>query len=343
MPVIADLEHVDVHRWRALRVIQRERRLRLTERPGIRRDAVVRRAIAERAAAGDERPGAVARLRIELNLRVVVQQRRAGHGVDDVHRDRLGHTVDAEIVVVDRELGGVRARVRLIAQRLDLGLRQVARDHAHLVDVAVEHAREEIPVLADIQRQRVLRQRSRVVAGRTLPHAVDVDALGAGLICDRDVVPGVQRDRVRRRDRARVAAAVVPPPVHVPAVVDVKLVVRVLRHDRVELGRRRAQVDPGRDGQLARDVHRRIVRDLDVLTGAAEGSVAARAGIRRRRGRRVGRRGSTDGDAVQTVGAGILDLTTRPTPRRLLEAHRQSHLGRNRRPQRKREAGPGVG
>ncbi len=105
-----------------MRVVQRERGLRLAERPRVGRDAVVRSAVAERARSRDVRPSAEAALRVELHLRVVVDERRAGDCVDDVDGDRLGHAVDAERVVRDREARLVRARVRLVAQRADFVL-----------------------------------------------------------------------------------------------------------------------------------------------------------------------------------------------------------------------------
>ena len=134
-----------------------------------------------------------------------------------------------------------------------------------------------------------------------LGDAVDIQALLARLIRDGDVMPLVQRDLRRGRERPRVAIRVVPPPVQPPLAVDVILVVSVLGHDRVQLRRRRAHVDPRRDGQLRRDVERGVVGDFDVARSAIERTVTTR--------RRRVRRGSTaDSHAVQPVRAIVDDL-----------------------------------
>ena len=137
-------------------------------------------------------------------------------------------------------------------------------------------------------------------------------------------MPFVQRDLRRRRERPRVAIRIVPPPVQPPLVVDVILVVRILRHDRVQLRRRRAHVDPCRDGQLVRDVEGGVVGDLDISrcchrmrhNGTCRDRSRHRRRIRRRwRRRRLRRR---------SVRAVVADLACNAGPGGFLEAERDA-------------------
>ena len=133
-------------------------------------------------------------------------------------------------------------------------------------------------------------------------------------------MPLIQTDRGAGRDRPDVAVRVVPPPVNVAARVYVVLVVRVLRHDRVELRRRAPDIDPGGNRELAGYIERRIVGNLDVVVDAVEHAVAARARVRAQRRRDVGRRRAADRRSVDAAAAAVLDLPGRARPRRFLEA-----------------------
>ncbi len=313
---IACLPHVDVDGRRSLRVGERERNLRFAERPGVRRNTVAGRTVVQHTGAGEQRPAAGAVLRIQHHVRVVIDARRARDRIDDAHQNRLGRAVDAEAVMIDRELrAGDRARVSLRHERLHLGLGQLARQDGDLVDEAVECALgEEVPVRADDERQVVLRQSAGVIVGGAC-HAVDVDHLPARSEGDRDVMPGV------RRHREPVGPEVVdlPPPVHPARGVDVELVVRVLGHDRVEVGRQAAQLDPGGDRELAVQVEGGVVRDLDAIVDAVEIRVGAGPGVARPRWPLVIVGGAAQHGAVEATAARLQHLAAGAGPGAFLE------------------------